>query len=77
MTLKITRSLAGRTDSPAPPLCSVSMTTPQARPSGKGICSSLMKRRLSGNANSTPNSISPISHMIICHQGITLSVMII
>ena len=34
---------------------SASSTTPQARPSGNGCCSSLMKRRFIGNATSTPS----------------------
>ena len=37
---------------------SVSNTTPHARPSGNGCCSSLMNRRFIGNATSTPKMLS-------------------
>jgi hypothetical protein len=47
---------------------SVSSTTPQARPSGKACCSSLMKRRFIGNATSTPRIESTTLKSNICHQ---------
>ncbi len=44
--------------------------------SGKGCCSSLIKRRLSGNANRTPKNASEIIHNIVVPIGITRLVMI-
>ena len=60
----------------ASPVCSASITMPAARPSGKGSCSSLMKRRLSGNANSTPKSAMDAAHIIAVVMGMTLPVTI-
>ena len=53
---------------------SESSTTAQARPSGKGCCSSLMKRRFIGNATSTPSRLAITFHRrILCHSS-TVSV---
>ena len=37
--------------------------------SGKGSCSSLMKRRFIGKATSTPRMEMTTIQIIICHQG--------
>ena len=47
---------------------SESSTTAAARPSGKGCCSSLMKRRFMGKATSTPRMLARMFHSSIwCH----------
>ena len=50
---------------------SASRTTPQARPSGNGCCSSLMKRRFMGKATRTPRMDSTTLKHRICHHGST------
>ena len=47
---------------------------PAARPSGKGCCSSLMKRRFKGKANSTPSTAMAIIQHIVTGIGRTLFV---
>ena len=59
---------------PAAPWYSESSTTPLARPSGKGICSSLMKRRFIGKASSTPMMEMTTIQIIICHHGMMMPV---
>ncbi len=53
----------------AAPVYSASSTTPLARPSGNGSCSSLMKRRFIGNASSTPMIDTTHIQTIMCHHG--------
>jgi len=49
-------------------------TTPLARPSGDGSCSSLMKRRFIGKASSTPMIETMHMHTTMCHHGMSFPV---
>ncbi len=58
----------------APPVYSASSTTPLARPSGNGSCSSLMKRRFIGKAISTPTIEHTHIHATMCDHGMMVLV---
>ena len=69
------RIFALKTPSSPVPSCRSSMTMPAARPSGKGICSSLMKRFFKGKAKSTPRMERATSQAMVWNMGMTWLVM--